>query len=215
MDIWRQYRDIDPGEQFVVGCDPGTGERNYSCAQFLSRTRLDVPIVYHTKEMAVQMTNDIQPVLEKIFDVTKYKAMVAYERGNGGMFEMGRLAGLNREGKYDIFEMPMLGKREESDTKKLGWETSSATRPKMLADLKDAIDGQLFNVYDKPTIEEMFSFIITQRGQLYKAKAEKGALDDTVMALAIAWQLHILLPMQTQNPATGTQFQRRRKTART
>lgn len=69
------------------------------------------------------------------------------------------------------------------------WDTNTATRPKMLADLKEAIDKRLIKIYDKRTINEMFSFIVVQTSTAWKAQAEKGANDDLVMALAIAWQL--------------------------
>lgn len=199
-----------------MGCDPGTGENNYSCGQFLSRTRLDIPIVYHTSEMAVTMTNEINPLLEKIYDITGIEPVVAYERGNGGVFELTRLSGLNRNRKYRIFQMPEYGKVDSDDESgKIGWDTNAATRPKMLSDLKDAVDGRLFEIYDKITIEEMFSFIVTQTGNLYKAKAEKGSLDDTVMALAIAWQMHLILPMVSNQDFIGKQFERSRNSART
>ena len=193
----RQYRDINENEQLVIGCDPGTGEKNYSCAQFFSRTNLDVPIVWHSSEMAVTMTNELCPILNKIMDITGIKPVIAYERGNGGSFELERLAGMNFDSKYEIFKMKRMGlDNGGDDTHRLGWDTNGATRPKMLAELKTAIDNKLFRVYDKPTIEEMFSFVITQSSNSYKAKAEKGALDDSVMALAIAWQLHQLVPLQ-------------------
>ena len=181
----RQFRNIHRGEQFAVGCDPGTGENNYSCCQFISRKRLDVPLVYHTSEMATTMTNDLHPILSQIYSITGVRPIVAYERGNGGVFELTRLSELNRDMKYEIFTMP-----DKKD--KLGWDTNVSSRPKMLSELKTAIDKQLLNVYDKITIEEMFSFIITDTG---KAKAEKTAVDDAVMALAIAWQVHLISPL--------------------
>ena len=186
----RQFRDFIKGEAIVVGCDPGTGEKNYSCAQFLSRKKLDVPLIYHTEKLATEMTNALYPILEQIYDITGVEPLVAYERGNGGIFELTRLEGFNRRAKYKIFEMP--GKDH------IGWDTNTATRPKMLSEIKEAIDKRLIAVYDQVTIEEMLAFIISKTG---KAKAEKGAVDDAVMALAIAWQLHVCTPLETDNSA--------------
>lgn len=78
------------------------------------------------------------------------------------------------------------------DTGKLGWSTNSATRPKMLQELKDAIEGQLLHIYHRQTINELFSFILKPNG---RAEAEVGAHDDLVMSLAGAWQLY-----QTEKP---------------
>lgn len=204
----RQYRDLEHGESIVVGVDPGTGERNYSCAQFLSRTMLDVPLVYHTSEIAVVMTNEIVPMLEKIYGQTGIRPVIAYERGNGGVFELERLSAMNRRGKFEIYKMA---------NNKVGWDTNTATRPKMLGDLKDAIDKHLITLYDKITVEEMFSFILSRSASLWKARAERGAVDDAIMALAIAWQLHIGLPYQSGGSLAAEenrQFQSRRSQSR-
>lgn len=190
MKDWRQYRNLTDGEHLLVFADTSAGAKDFSAVQFISRQKLDVPLVYHSKKMATEMTNALHPVLEKIFDITGVRPLVAYERNNGGVFEMERLASLNRRGKYDIFKMPTYGKwLDNEDAVKLGWDTNTATRPKMLSDLKDGVDKQVLTIYDRPTIEELFSFVIAKTSSSWKAQAEKGAHDDLVMSLAGAWQL--------------------------
>lgn len=188
--MWRQYRKIEPREFFVVFADTSAGMGDYCAVQFLSKSKLDIPLVYHTPKLATEMTNDIYPVLNKIYDITGIKPMVAYERNNGGVFELERLAALNKEGKFDIFVMPTYGNIENAEAKKLGFDTNTATRPKMLSELKEAIDKRLLGIYDKPTINELYSFILVQTSSAIKAQAEKGAHDDLVMSAAGAWQLY-------------------------
>ena len=60
----------------------------------------------------------------------------------------------------------------------------------MLSDLKDMVDKGIATIYDRQTIEELFSFVIAKTSSSWKAQAEKGAHDDLVMALAGAWQLY-------------------------
>lgn len=187
---WRQYREIKPREFFVVFADTSYGAGDYCAVQFLSKTNIDVPLVYHSKTIATNMTNEIYPVLEKIFDITGIKPVVAYERQNGGAFEMDRLASLNRQSKFEIFKMPTYGTTDNEQSNKLGWDTNTATRPQMLQDLKDGIDHNALRVYDKPTITELYSFILARTSSTIKAQAEKGAHDDLVMSLAGAWQLY-------------------------
>lgn len=194
---FRRYRQPKSGEFFVVFADTSAGAGDYCAVQFLSKDRLDIPIVYHSKQTATDMTPLIHQELEKIYDLTQTKPCIAYERNAGGVFELERLASLNRLGKYSIYQM----KAHEGTTKgtadsiKLGWDTNSATRPIMLQMLKEAIDKKLLKVYDKPTINEMFSFIIKQTETAWKAQAESGAHDDLVMSLAGVWQLY-----QTEEP---------------
>ncbi len=193
--MFRQFREIKNGEQMLVFADTATGLGDYCACQFLSKNKLDVPLVYHSKTIATEMTNQLLPVLERIYDVTGIRPLVAYERNNGGVFEMERLASLNRDNKFEIFKMPTYGKgMDNPESVRLGWDTNTATRPKMLSELKEAIDKQLLRIYDKITINELFSFIIAQTSSSVKAQAEKGAHDDLVMSLAGAWQLFQSVP---------------------
>ncbi len=194
--MFRQFRSFDQTEFVVVGCDTSAGLGDYSTAVFLSKTHLDVPLVYHSKSIATDMTNSILPVLERLHDITGVKPTIAYERNNGGLFEMDRLASLNRANKYEIFQMPGYGNQTNDQTNKLGWDTNTATRPKMLSDLKDAIDNRVLIIRDKFIINELFSFITVQTTSTRRAEAEKGAHDDLVMALAIAWQLYQMVEMK-------------------
>jgi len=188
--MFRQYRPIEHGETIVVFADTSYGAGDYCAVQFLSKTKIDVPLVYHSKTIATNMTNEIFPILEKLFDVTGIKPIVAYERQNGGVFEMDRLASLNRNNKFEIFKMVNRGNVDNADATKLGWDTNTATRPTMLQDLKDAIDHNTLMIYDKPTINELYSFVLAKTTSSVKAQAERGAHDDLVMSLAGAWQLY-------------------------
>jgi hypothetical protein len=182
----RQFREFLPNEFIVIGVDCAMGGADYSTATFLSKTSLDVPFLYHKNVLATSMTNELLPILERIYDQTGIAPVIAYERNNGGVFEIERLATLNRAQKFRIYLTKNVGTIDNPVERKLGWDTNSATRPKMLADLKEAIDNQLLTIYDKPTISEMYSFIINSNG---KPVAETGSHDDLVMSHAIAWQL--------------------------
>jgi len=195
--MFRRYRQPELGEFFCVFADTAAGGGDYCAVQFLSKTKLDVPTVYHAKTIATEMTPQIHLELEKIYDTTHVKPVVAFERNNGGMYELERLATLNRNGKYTIYQEKLgVGTSgATTNSPKLGWTTSTATRPTMLSMLKEAIDSRLLKLYDRPTINEMFSFVVVQTSSSWKAQAESGAHDDLVMALAGAWQLY-----QTENP---------------
>lgn len=198
--MFRQFRDFQDGEFIVVAADTSSGLGDYCAAQFLSKTKIDVPLVYHSKTIATEMTNQLYPILERIYDITKKKPVVAYERNAGGTFEIDRLASMNRLGKYTLFKMPTMGQINYPEPVKYGWDTNTATRPAMLSQLKEAIDNKLLTIYDKPTIEEMFSFIVTRTTATVKAQAEAGCHDDLVMSLAIAWQLYQQCEPEFANP---------------
>ena len=160
--MFRRYRNWERGEFVVVFCDTAWGGLDYCAGQFLSKTKLDLPLVFHSKILATEMTPQIHNELERIYDETGVKPVVAFERNNGGVAEIERLATLNRQGKYRIYqEKSNVGSMATTESSiRLGWTTSSATRPTMLSMLKEAIDNRLITIYDKPLINEMFSFII-------------------------------------------------------
>ena len=197
IDGFRQYRNFKPGEFVIVFADTAAGGGDFCAAHFMSKTELDIPLVYHKKVIATEMTPAIHAKLEEIYDITGVKPVVAYERNNGGFFEMDRLNSLNRNQKYSIYRAKLNQgtKYTQSEGPKLGWDTNSATRPVMLQMMKEAVDNQLIRIYDRPTVNEMFSFVEVQTSTAWRAQAEKSAHDDLVMALAGAWQLY-----QTEKP---------------
>ncbi len=193
MSPFRRYRLWEKDEFVLVYADTSWGGVDYSAAQFLSRDKLDVPLIYHQQGLASDMTPLLHEELERIYDTTHVQPVVSYERNNGGVAELERLRTLNRNGKYRIYtQYNGVGTTDIHDTdSKMGHDTTSATRPTMLAQLKDAIDNKVIKLYDKLTVEEMFSFVVKMSpGGQWKAQAETGAHDDLIMSLAGVWQLY-------------------------
>lgn len=188
MSSFKQFRPWQSGEFVLCFMDTAAGGNDRCAAQFLSHKWLDVPEVYHQQVTCSFATPLIHQRLTDISRETGVQPVVAFEQNNGGNFEMDRLARLNRYGAYRIYTMKNTNPTGTViDTGKLGWNTNSATRPKMLQELKDAIEGNLIHVYHRQTVNELFSFIITATG---RAEAEEGAHDDLVMSLAGVWQLY-------------------------
>lgn len=200
--MFRQFRSIHSGEHIVVGGDTSQGGSDECFIQFLSKTKLDIPLVYQRRGVAAQMTADLFPVLERLHDLTGLSPTVAIERQNGGASEMERLNALNRLAKYELFVMPKIGQEllpdDDRDTKKLGWDTTVATRPMMLGDLKHAIASKAFAIYDAVTLQQLFAFIVNSQG---KPEAAPGKRDDAVMSLAITWQLFQRVETPVRFPA--------------
>jgi len=206
--MFRQYRPLERGEYILAGGDCSQGGEDSNCTQFLSKTKHDVPLVYHKQGVAAIQTADIHPVLERIFDITGVKPVVGLERNNGGASEMERLRVLNRYQKYDLFIMPDIGKTEAGETNALGWNTSSLTRPILVGDEKNILDVNGIGIYDKETIQQLFWFIVNQQG---KPEAMKGKHDDCVIALGVAIQMlqHCIQPIQEEYYAPASDISKR------
>lgn len=191
-----QYRNLSRGEFIVVGGDCAQGGIDSNIAQVLSKDRIDVPIVLGMKGVAAGMTPVLHKLLEWIFDQTGVQPVVALERNMGGASEMERLRKMNLLNKYRLYTTVEIGTdKGEQPSHRLGFATTSVSRPKMLGDLKEAIDTTQLTLYDKKTVDELGTFIVNKSG---KPEAAPNTHDDHVMSLAIAWQLY-----QTENKITN------------
>lgn len=196
----RLYRQPERGEFFLVAVDCAQGGIDSNFGQFLSKSRADVPLVFEKRCVAADMTPIIHGALEWLFDRTGVQPVVAFERNMGGASEMSRLQKLNRQGKYRIYQKHKFGDVSgEELTQNLGFDTNAQTRPQILGDLKQAIDNELVQLYDKTTVDELGKFIINKRG---RAEAAPNCHDDAVMSLAIAWQLYQTENMTSSNKIT-------------
>lgn len=179
---FRRYRDIEQGEFFVVFLDTAQGGSDKNFGQFLSQTRLDFPIVMSMHGVAAEATPYMHQALEWLYDRTKVKPVVAFERNNGGASEMHHLMQLNR-GKYLIYHsIGPDGKR----TDKMGYDTTGQSRSRMLGEWKVAYDANHIRIYDDETQKHHEKFIANKRG---RPEAASGAHDDGVMSCAGAYQL--------------------------
>ena len=71
-------------------------------------------------------------------------------------------------------------------TQKIGWTTSSRTKPFMIDKLAEYVRETWIGIKSDLIISEMFSYIIEDNGS---TNAQQGCHDDTIMACAICLQL--------------------------
>lgn len=184
----RLYRQPQKGEFYVVGGDCAQGGIDSNWVQFVSKDRVDVPLVLQMSGVASSMTPVLHQTLEWLYDKTGVQPVVALERNMGGASEMERLRKLNRLNKYRIYLYRRVGKSDgEQQTETLGFVTDSISRPRMLGDLKEAIDATGLTIYDKNTVDQLSTFIVNKNN---RPEAAPNTHDDAVMSLAIAWQLY-------------------------
>lgn len=206
MQPFRIYRKIEKGEFFLVGGDCSQGGADSNVLAFLSRNRLDYPITYKKRGVAATMTPDLHEALEFISDITGVRPVVALERNNGGGSEMERLRVLNKYNKYRLYTMKKPNKDGGvDDTGTLGYETTTASRPVLIGEYKQAFDTHMFYHYDNDFIEQHHAFIVGKNG---KPQAASNRHDDAVIAPAISWQLYQTeLPDPPQKNTVLPQYQ--------
>jgi hypothetical protein len=187
--MFRLYRELEKGE-FIVGfgdCAQGGDDSNF--ATFMSKTNMDIPLVFQMQGVAAEATPYIRQALEWIYDKTGVRPVFAFENQNGGASEMYNLNMTNQEGKFKLYHPKDL---DGEDKDKLGFDTTGVTRPKMLGEWLTAFDSRLIKIYDKEMIEQHQTFIVNKNG---RPEADANTHDDGVMSPAGAYQLY-----QTENP---------------
>lgn len=184
----RLYRQLNRGEFIVVGGDCSQGGIDSNWGQFISKDQVDVPLVLEMPGVAADMTPILHQTLEWVFDQTGVQPIVGLERNMGGSSEMERLRKLNRLNKYRIYYMKQP---DGTSTDKPGFATDTSSRPRLVGDLKIAIDSMGLKIYDEETASQLSTFIVSKNG---KPEGAPNTHDDAVMSLGVGWQL-----FQTEN----------------
>lgn len=186
------YEDVETRKPYVIGGDTSGEGSDYFTGHVLDNTT--------GKQVAV---------LRREFDEVEYTRQMYCL----GMYYNNALIGIEANfSTYPIRELERLGYtyqfvREEEDTytgklaKRLGFKTSSISRPRILAGLQTIVLEHSNLLNDKDTMEEMLVFVRNEKG---RPEAKEGEHDDLVMGLAIAYDIReqqrfTLAPLPVQN----------------
>jgi hypothetical protein len=180
----KLYREVDPGETYVIGADVAVGikdpdKSDYCVAQVLDSDKRQVAVWrgqvnpdYYARTLSA---------LGQMFNM----AQIAPERNGHGLLVCVRLW---KDLLYpNVFMDLKEGQMADLDTLNLGFQTNVSSKPLIIDKLRGDVREKQITVYDETTLREMLAFIVTESG---KMQAEDGNFDDCVMALAIANHIH-------------------------
>lgn len=176
---WRKHV---PGESYCIGADPSMGLVNggdYSVAQVLDSK----------KRQVATFRAHVHPdyFAEILFALGTYynEALVCVENNSHGILTCTRLG---KDMAYPNFYTEVqVDKLTDRETIKLGFTTTSKTKPLIIDQLRAEMRDGNIELNDKVTVREMMSYIVTESGAM---QAESGCFDDCVMALALANHVH-------------------------
>jgi len=175
------YHPLIPGEQYTIGADVAMGVRggDYSVAQVLDSKRRQVATY------RAQVHPDyFAEVLYKLGELYNF-AFIIVENNSHGILTCTRLG---KDMAYPHFYTEVqVDKLTEKETLKLGFTTTSKTKPLIIDELRASVREGKIELNDKVTIREMLTYIVTQSGGM---EAESGCFDDCVMSLALANHIH-------------------------
>lgn len=167
----------DPKETYYIGADVSAGirGRDYSVAQVLDSKRRQVAV------WRGYILPDAFAHVLKAMGTYYNNALIAPENNNHGILTCSVLA---KDLSYsNVYMKTVVDTLTEQESIVIGFATNVKTKPLMIDELRARIrDGEI-TLYDKTTIQELLTYVMTQSGSM---EAEKGCHDDCVTSLAIA-----------------------------
>ena len=171
----RVYAEPEPGAPYVIGADTaGEGSDSFVAQVIDNRTGRQVCVLRQRTD-------------EDLFARQLWCLGMHYNRALIGVetnFSTYPVMELERLGYPNQYVRETVDDYTHATRRSFGFRTDSRTRPVIVAGLIQAVRDDPDCVCDRATLEEMLSFVRTERWD--HPEAEPGAHDDCVMALAIA-----------------------------
>ena len=175
------YMKHDGGMQYVIGADVAMGVRNgdWSVAQVLDSKKRQVAT------WRGQVHPDYFAEVLKALGEYYNEAFIIVENNSHGILTCTRLG---KDFAYPNFYTEVqIDKLTDRETVKLGFTTTSKTKPLIIDQLRASVREEEIELNDKTTIREMMTYIVTESGAM---EAEPSCFDDCVMSLALANHVH-------------------------
>jgi phage terminase large subunit len=169
------YEDVQYGYPYVGGGDTAGEGSDWFTGQIINNaSKLHVAALRH------QFDEDLYA--KQMYCLGKYYnyALLAIETN----FSTYPVKELERLGYFNMFVREVEDSITKKVEKRYGFQTNKLTRPLVIAALVTIVREHPEYMNDTQTLEEMLTFVRNERG---KAEAQKGAHDDTIMGLAIAY----------------------------
>lgn len=196
------YEQPIDGEFYVVGSDvaEGLAHGDYSASVVLRASTFDVVAKWH---------GHIDPDLygEEIVKLARYynDAYIGVENNNHGLTT---LKAIQRLEYWNIYYSKTYDRIADKITQKMGWTTSSKTKPMMIDKLNEFVREFYIYLPDEQIISEMFTYVRDDKGG---TNAQEGCYDDLVIATAIALQLALEGKGENYMPETPDETKKQEK----
>ncbi len=162
-------------EPYVIGADVSLGVGQDYSAAVVMNNKYEIVAYYRN--------NRIDPSLwgELLFYLGRYynNAFLAVESNSMGIATLQRL---DQMGYVNLYRQTKVANVSNEEGERLGFRTTSATKPAIIGNLKNLIDNEDMLIPSPHLIQELKDYISTDTG---KTEAAPGCNDDTVISMAI------------------------------
>lgn len=179
--IYTIYKMPKVGELYSIGSDVAEGliDGDYSTGLCLDRNMdLVAKLHYH---------NDPDLHGDELVKFAKFynEAFLGVENNNHGLTTLKHI--INVANYWNVYYTKVVDKATDTVSEKLGWSTTTKTKPIMIDALNRVVRDKHIGIKDKQVLKEMSTYVKDERGRM---NAQLGCFDDLVMGLAIALQVH-------------------------
>jgi len=162
-------------EPYIIGADVSLGVgQDYSSAVVMNN-KYEVQAVYRNNRIDPSYWGELLFYLGRYYN----NAFMAVESNSMGIATLQKLEHM---GYVNLYKQTKVANVSNEEGERLGFRTTSATKPAIIGNLKNLIDNEDIMVPDPTVIQELKDYISTESG---KTEAAPGCYDDTVISLAI------------------------------
>lgn len=177
MDMLDLYEEPEIYSKYVMGVDTSEGleKGDDSSVSIINARTFSLAAKYSGK-----MAPDVLASYIKLWAEKFNNALAVVECNNHGLVTLNYLKDIYP----NVYYRKIYDKASDVWTEKIGWQTSSRTKPLLISALDKALRDGL-GVPDHQTIDELMTYIIEEDGT---TNASEGKKDDDVISLALAVQ---------------------------
>ncbi|MGI9548549.1 MAG: hypothetical protein ACR2M7_01010, partial [Bdellovibrionales bacterium] len=162
-------------EPYIIGADVSLGVgQDYSSAVVMNN-RYEIVALYRNNRIDPSMWGELLFYLGRYYN----NAFLAVESNSMGIATLQRL---DHMGYVNLYRQTKVANVSNEEGERLGFRTTSATKPAIIGNLKNLIDNEEVMIPSPVIIQELKDYIATDTG---KTEAAPGCNDDTVISLAI------------------------------
>ncbi len=162
-------------EPYVIGADVALGVGQDYSAAVVMNNKFEVVAMYRNNRIDPSAWGELLFYLGRYYN----NAFVAVESNSMGIATLQKL---DHMGYVNLYKQTKVANVSNEEGERLGFRTTSATKPAIIGNLKNLIDHEGIMVPSELMIQEMKDYISTDTG---KTEAAPGCYDDTVISLAI------------------------------
>jgi len=177
LELWVPPRFED---RFIIGADVSLGVgQDYSAAVVLNKERR-ICALFRDNYVDPSNFGDILFYLGRYFN----NALLAVESNSLGIATLNRLKQMNY---VNLYYQTKAASLLEEEGGKPGFRTTVSTKPMIIGNLKRAVEEEDLGIFSDVIVQELRTYVSADNGS---TNAMAGNFDDTVMALAIAFEAY-------------------------